>query len=83
VARCSPQLILDVRPNIMKLITGSCLCGKVSFEVTGTPIRFIYCHCRSCQKSTGSIHNANLAFPQDSVRWTRGEDLIERFVDTA
>ena len=66
----------------MEPLTGSCLCGKVAFEVTGTPLKFLYCHCRSCQKSTGSIHAANLAFPEGSVRWTLGEELIERFVDT-
>lgn len=65
----------------MKTIAGSCLCGKVAFVVTGTPIRFIYCHCRSCQKSSGSAHAANLVFPADSVTWTQGEDVIERFVD--
>lgn len=63
-------------------ITGSCLCGKVAFEVIGTPLKFLYCHCRSCQKSSGSIHAANLAFPEGSVTWTQGEDLIEMFVDT-
>ena len=66
----------------MTRIPGSCLCGKVAFEVTGTPLKFLYCHCRSCQKSTGSIHAANLAFPEGSVRWVRGEELIELFVDT-
>ncbi|WP_081452508.1 GFA family protein [Verrucomicrobium spinosum] len=63
-------------------ITGSCLCGKVAFEVKGVPLKFLYCHCRSCQKSSGSIHAANLAFPEGSVTWTQGEDLIEMFVDT-
>lgn len=73
---------LVVRRDTMKPITGSCLCGKVAFEVTGTPFKFLYCHCRSCQKSSGSVHAANLAFPGGSVRWTQGEDLIELFVDT-
>ena len=50
--------------------------------MTGSPLKFLYCHCRSCQKSSGSVHAANLAFPEGSVRWTRGEELIERFVDT-
>ena len=58
------------------------MCGQVTFEVTGTPIRFIYCHCRSCQKSSGSVHAANLAFPEGSVKWTQGENLVEFFVDT-
>jgi hypothetical protein len=67
----------------MELITGSCLCGKVAFEISGTPVKFLYCHCSSCQKSTGSVHAANLAFPEDAVRWRLGEELIERFVDTS
>ena len=66
----------------MKPITGSCLCGKVSFEVTGSPLKFVYCHCRSCQKSSGSVHAANMAFPGDAIRWIQGEDLIGHFVDT-
>ena len=66
----------------MKPIVGSCLCGKVTFELTKLPIKFLYCHCRSCQKSTGSVHAANLAFPEGSVIWTQGEDHIEHFVDT-
>jgi hypothetical protein len=43
---------------------------------------FLYCHCRSCRKSSGSVHAANLAFPEDAFRWTRGEDLVTKFVDT-
>ena len=43
---------------------------------------FLYCHCRSCRKSSGSVHAANLAFPNNSVVWTQGEDHIELFVDT-
>jgi hypothetical protein len=59
----------NVRKSTMKPISGSCLCGKVAFVVTGIPIRFIYCHCRSCQKSSGSVHAANLVFPESSVTW--------------
>lgn len=66
----------------MKPITGSCLCGRIAFELNATPVKFLYCHCRSCQKASGSLHNANLAFPADSLRWTRGEDAIGRFVDS-
>lgn len=66
----------------MKLITGSCLCGKVTFEVTEAPLKFLYCHCRSCRKSSGTVHAASLAFPAGSLEWTKGEDLVELFVDT-
>ncbi len=66
----------------MKPVTGSCLCGKVAFTVNGAPLMFLYCHCRSCQRSSGSVHAANLAYPEGAVKWSRGEDLIELFVDT-
>jgi hypothetical protein len=66
----------------MTTLTGSCLCGKVTFEVTGTPIRFAYCHCHSCQKSSGSIHAANILFPEGSLKWTQGEELTQLFLDS-
>ena len=66
----------------MNPIKGSCLCGGVAFEVSQPPLKYLYCHCRSCQKSSGSIHAANLAFPQDSLTWTRGENSTELFIDT-
>jgi hypothetical protein len=65
----------------MKTTTGSCLCGKVTFEVTGAPLKFLYCHCRSCRRSSGSVHAANLAYARDALRWTQGEDAIVQFVD--
>ena len=75
------MLIPFLVQHFMKTLNGSCLCGSVAFKVTGEPFIFSYCHCRSCQKSSGSVHVANLGFPLDSVTWTRGEDLIGRFVD--
>ena len=38
---------------------GSCLCGKISYEVEGELSDFGYCHCQSCQKASGSAHGAN------------------------
>jgi hypothetical protein len=65
----------------MRTITGSCLCGQVRFALSEEPFLFLYCHCRSCQKSSGSVHAANLAFPADALRWTAGEALIQHFVE--
>jgi hypothetical protein len=41
-------------------VTGSCLCGAVSFEVSGAFDSFFLCHCSRCRKDTGSAHAANL-----------------------
>lgn len=67
--------------HFMRGLKGSCLCGSVAFEVKGEPLIFLYCHCKSCQKSSGSIQVANLGFPPDSLSWVRGEELVGRFVD--
>jgi hypothetical protein len=37
---------------------GSCLCGGISFEITG-PIRSArYCHCANCRKFSGTAYAA-------------------------
>ncbi|MFN3455173.1 MAG: GFA family protein, partial [Pseudobdellovibrio sp.] len=39
---------------------GSCLCGQVEFKIQGVLESFFLCHCKYCQKDTGSAHSANL-----------------------
>jgi hypothetical protein len=67
--------------NNVELPSGSCLCGKVTFQTTSEPLEFRYCACKSCQKTTGSAHAANFTVPVDSLIWKTGEDLIVRFVE--
>lgn len=60
---------------------GSCLCGAVTFEALLPALRFHYCHCISCRKTTSSAHGALLVFPPEKFRWIDGDLLIERFID--
>ena len=48
-------------------LTGRCLCGRVKYSATGDPIRSGICHCRNCQRYTGSAFEPFLAFPTTSV----------------
>jgi len=50
-------------------IKGSCLCGAVQMEIGSPPISTGYCHCRICQKFTGSAMSTWTAFPAASVRF--------------
>jgi hypothetical protein len=48
-------------------MTGGCLCGQVRYTATGDPAFSGVCHCRNCQRYTGSAFEPVLAFPTASV----------------
>lgn len=58
---------------------GSCLCGTVSFQVKGEFDSFYLCHCRHCQKDTGSAHAANLFSHSARLVWQSGADAVASF----
>jgi len=60
-------------------VTGSCLCRKVSYEITGNMGVFQYCHCSRCRKVSGSAHAANLFVSPDHFHWLSGEESVGRF----
>ena len=61
------------------VISGSCLCGKVKFELRGPFGSFFVCHCSRCRKATGSAHASNIFTKPEDLSWTDGEDLIRGF----
>ncbi|MGE0222556.1 MAG: GFA family protein [Acetobacteraceae bacterium] len=51
----------------MATIAGGCLCGRVRYTATGDPVFSGVCHCKSCQRFTGSAFEAVMAVPSPSV----------------
>ena len=51
--------------------TGGCLCGDVQYEVTGEPSVVTICHCRMCQRQTGSPFAFVAKFHADAVVWNK------------
>jgi hypothetical protein len=47
--------------------TGGCLCGRVRYTATGEPAFSGICHCRNCQRFTGSAFETTIGFPTSSV----------------
>ena len=60
-------------------ITGSCLCGNVSYVIMGNLGIFQYCHCSRCRKFTGSAFASNLLVSPLDFSWTKGEQMVGRF----
>lgn len=58
------------------LLTGGCNCGAVRFEVTAPIPLATYCHCRRCQRRTGTAASVN-AHPADGAFWiVAGQDHL-------
>ena len=60
---------------------GSCLCGRVAYEVTTEVKSFYFCHCAQCRKLTGSAHASNILTVPAPVTWLRGEQYLKRYDD--
>lgn len=63
-------------PDQTMKVIGSCRCEQVQFEVTAPPLVTMACHCRGCQKMTGSAYSLSAAIPSQGFRVTRGEPVI-------
>lgn len=57
-----------------------CSCGQFAAEVEGEPVRISMCHCRACQRRTGSPFGAQAWFPDEKVST---EGRASEFVRTA
>lgn len=51
----------------MSQLTGACLCGTVRYTATAEPVLSVVCHCRDCQRFTGSAFGALLAVPKEAL----------------
>jgi hypothetical protein len=60
-------------------VTGSCLCKKVSYQITGNLGIFQYCNCSRCRKFTGSAFASNLLVSPKDFEWIQGEEYVGRF----
>lgn len=56
--------------------TGRCLCGTVTYEVTGAIGPAFRCYCRSCQCVTGSAFAAVASVGNDRFRLLTGADSL-------
>ncbi|MBY4678965.1 GFA family protein [Marinobacterium sp. CAU 1594] len=60
-------------------LNGSCLCGSVKFEIEGSFDSFFLCHCKHCQKDTGSLHAANLFSESAALTWLQGKEVVKTY----
>jgi hypothetical protein len=47
--------------------SGRCLCGSIQFESRGEPVAQFNCHCRACQRTSGSAFSPVMFFRRDDL----------------
>jgi hypothetical protein len=58
------------------LVTGTCNCGAVRFEITEPLMSSRYCHCTRCQRRSGAAASPNARVAPGAFRIVRGQDRI-------
>lgn len=59
--------------------TGRCLCGEITYEITGDPLATVVCHCEHCQRQSGGAFSVNLIVMPSQIEVT-GE--LHTYVET-
>ena len=63
----------------MREMTGRCLCGQVHYSATAEPAIVAVCHCKNCQKSTGTSFSVVIGVPKSAISI---EGPVKTFHDT-
>ena len=63
-------------------MTGGCLCGRVRYATLAEPARMGLCHCRNCQRYTGSAFEPFIILPTTSIGITGELRVFEHLGDS-
>ncbi|KAJ3784536.1 Mss4-like protein [Lentinula aff. detonsa] len=69
-------------PSSDILRNGSCLCGAIKFTIKGDPFHYLVCHCKNCQKASGSAFMMNIWFKEEAFKLISGQDALKSYQDT-
>ena len=58
------------------MLSGSCLCNGIQYEIKGELGDIMQCHCQKCRKANGSAFAANAAIPTTAFTLLRGKALL-------
>ena len=61
-----------------KVYKGSCLCGAISFSVTGFSEQAANCHCTMCRKFHGAAYGTLVGV--SGLKWLSGMTSLKEFI---
>ena len=61
------------------MIRGSCLCGRIRYEIDGTLGPAGHCHCSMCRKEHGAAFGTYARVQRRDFRFVSGGDAVQRY----
>ena len=74
--RCCPDVRAPQHRTGLKMTvvnSGGCVCGANRFKASGEPLRVTICHCKWCQRRTGTAFGVEVVYNSDQVNLTGDE----------
>jgi hypothetical protein len=75
----APEVNRPTPPPVTGATRGSCLCGSVSFSVSGAPARWLQCHCSRCRRGRSAAHGSNTFYPSAQFAWLTGREHVRLY----
>ena len=67
----------------MAELTGGCMCGAIRYRLKSDPFDCGWCHCRTCQLSSGAPAMVFASVPEGDFEWTKGVDKVRRVTSSS
>jgi len=58
-------------------MSGGCACGRIRYSASVAPDEAYLCHCRMCQRATGSVSIAFVNARLDGLKWDHEPDWYD------
>jgi hypothetical protein len=58
------------------MISGTCHCKKISFEIDENKLYIRYCYCETCRKLSGADYSSVARVTRERFRITKGKDNL-------
>ena len=69
----------EAEPGKSGIVQGSCLCGGVRYELSGSFHVLSHCRCSMCRQLHGTGFATGVSAPLAGFRWLAGEDQISTY----
>jgi len=66
-------------PDESTQLTGRCMCGAVRFEITAPLLGALYCHCKRCQRRTGTAFSVSALTEPGSFALEAGGEALRTY----